>query len=174
MTRREKDQQHCLICLKQCKRAVSSRAEDVEVSRRLQVAHKKEAESDRLPCHPTPNSKWRTQHITDKTLYPTEHDVPQLEEEITEQRHPYLWEPNLRIKVTKCRTNIDFIVLRNTLLIFYRCGCTFKPYVAIFSHSAPSQALNKYKNSTFCGRRERLLRSAPVQSSRIKSTVFVV
>lgn len=54
-----------------------------------------------------------------QTLYPTEHDVPQLEEEITEQRHPYLWEPNLRIKVTKCRTNIYFMVLRNTLLISF-------------------------------------------------------
>lgn len=37
---REKDQQHCLICLKQCKRAVSSRAEDAEVSQRLQVVQK--------------------------------------------------------------------------------------------------------------------------------------
>ncbi len=48
------------------------------------------------------------------------------------------------------------------------CGRTFKPYVAIFSHSTPSQALDKYKNSMVCRRRERLLRSAPVQSPPIK------
>ncbi len=59
--------QHRLICLKQWKRAVSSKAEDAEVSQRLQVVQKNQAESDRLPCHPTPpNSKRITPHVMDK------------------------------------------------------------------------------------------------------------